>query len=63
MFLIFARFYRPLIEMYNRLVKANTEKMQQVESIEGRVNEMMKLSFEETQKDEDKNVKVSFANH
>lgn len=49
---------RPLIELCNRLVKANTEKMQQVESIEGRVNEMMKLSFEETQKDEDKNVKA-----
>jgi hypothetical protein len=48
------------MELCNRLVKMNTEKLKQVESIESRVNEMMKLSFgnDATQNQRDKHIKV-----
>ena len=47
------------MELCNRLVKANTDRLKQVESIESRVNEMMKLSFGgDVQSDQEKHVKV-----
>ena len=49
------------MELCHRLVKANTDRLKQVESIESRVSEMMKLSFGgDVQSDQEKHVKVVF---
>jgi hypothetical protein len=54
-----------LIELCNRLVKINSEKLKKMESMENRVNDMMKISFGEDGKrnlegEKDKQIKVSF---